>query len=310
MRFSRQYLASRSLFLPSGSALSKASLALARIAMFVYASVLVSVSQSAGAQTPHVSIGGADKPTKKGSKPELKQEAPKIIILKTPDALDFRSAPAAYPARDGHLVLTGNADVWVPKNHYIELMPTATLPHFTAVALTVFENGLRTRVIGVERALEIPVIRVDPPTGDCNRKRVLIVACDAVGNTRLVMKCVIRARLMEPAAAMTVQVQTETCTLSFENRDSLSSVYLYMDDMYLGRVGDTADAVDLDIRRLLPGTYHFRILAKNTDGVLLPEMRAAFTIPVRSQLTGAKASSAIDEPRPANAVQVVNHAPL
>lgn len=306
MRFSRQYLASRSLCSLSGLLLSKASLAIAVAAMLVP----TFVSRPVRAQRPHSSADPADNSIKKVSKQGLKPDAPKIITFKTPDALDFRSSPAAYPARDGHLVLTSSADVWVPKNHYIELMPNATLRGFTAVALTVLENGLPTRVIGVERALELPIIRVYPPMGDCNRKRVLIVATDAVGNTRLIMQCVVRARLYGPAVTMNVQVQPETCTLSLENRDSLSAVYLYLDDLYLGRIGDTADTLDLDTNRLLPGTYHFRILAKNTDGVLLPEMRAAFTVSVRLSITGAKtSSSAIIEPEPANTIQLVRHVP-
>ena len=305
MRFSRQYLASCSLFSLAGLFLSKASPAIA-VAMLVS----MFVPQPVRAQTPYLSADSADNSVKKKSKQGLKPDAPTIITFKTPDSLDFRSSPAAYPARDGHLVLTGSADVWVPKNHYIELMPNATLRGFTTVALTVLENGLPTRVIGVERALELPMIRVYPPVGDCNRKRVLIIATDAVGNTRIIMKCVVRARLYGPAVTMNVQMQTETCTLSLENRDSLSAVYLYLDDLYLGRIGDTADTLDLDTNRLPPGTYHFRILAKNTEGVLLPEMRATFTVPVRLNVTGAKAlSSAIIEPEPVRALQLVKRAP-
>lgn len=205
---------------------------------------------------------------------------PKLGSIKD---LDEQIDAQARMAPDGHLIITGTlTDVWVPPGKYIELVPKLQIAGFVPVVLNVFEGVQRTQVRGLEKTGELPMLRIDPPTGATNRKVVKVVVFDGQGNARTLMQCTLRARIANAnPAALTTRSHQEQCRVEIDTRQTLSATYLYLGDIYMGCVGDRARTVQIEERRLPPGAYSCQMVAQNTDGILLPGASSDFTVPTR-----------------------------
>ncbi len=212
--------------------------------------------------------------------------------------LDDQVASQARMAADGHMIITGaDTDVWVQPGKYIELRPELNISGFTPVTLAVFEDNVRTRADGLESVEHIPMIRIDPPTGGNNRKVVQVAVFDAQRKVRVLMKCIVRSRIVEPvAAALNFKSRNEQCDLNIANRKTLQATYLYLGDIYMGCVGDDADRLQVDERRLPAGKYTCQMVAKNVDNILLPGMSSDFEIKARYSITCADKSPTIVVP--------------
>ena len=101
--------------------------------------------------------------------------------------------PAIGYTKGSHFVFTAkNADMLVPPGKYIELQPSLDIPGFTAVAISVYEDGARTQTYGLDKNSGLPFMRVDPPQGSVNRKRVQVILYDSAARPLIVQQCILR----------------------------------------------------------------------------------------------------------------------
>ena len=208
--------------------------------------------------------------------------------------LDEQSAPLAHMAPDGHMVITGaETDVWVQPGKYIELLPNLNIVGFTPSTLAIYEGSTRIASYGLEKT-SLPLLRVDPPTGEVHRKVVRVAVFDAMGKPRTLMQCTVRSNIVNPTnAALNSRRRGEQCALQIADRQTLSSAFLYLGDIYMGRVAVDAGEIQMDERRLPPGTYSCQMVAQNTDGILLPGMSSEYIVPNRYAITCADTSPTI-----------------
>ena len=184
------------------------------------------------------------------------------------------------PGPKSHMVVMGaTADVWCPPGSFIELDPDLKVEGFKPVSVAVWEDGVRTQAHGLD---ETYTLRVNPPLGGVNRKRVNVILYDALGHAQPVMQCTVRSRVSNPVISdLDYKEHDEKCGFAIKDRQSLTNTCLYLGDMYLGRVGDNAGKVDIDQRLLPPGKYTCQMAGQNSDGIYVPGATSEFTVPSR-----------------------------
>jgi hypothetical protein len=201
--------------------------------------------------------------------------------------LDAQNVAEGRMAPDGHMIITGaNTEVYVPPGKYVEMVPNINIPGFLPVVLNILEDGIRTQSYGLELAGDLPPLRIDRPVGGSNRKRVSVVVYDGQNHSRLLMQCVMRARIANANVAdLDLKRGKEQCSLNIKDNQTLTVRHLYLGDICLGRMEDKAGKIDMDERRLAPGKYTCQLIAKNEDGILLPGPSSEFVVPARYTIT-------------------------
>ena len=208
--------------------------------------------------------------------------------------VDEQVAPEARmtPGPDSHMVIMGaTTDVWCPAGKFIELAPNLKMVGFTPVTVTVWEDGARTQSYGMDK---VPLLRVDPPAAGVNRKRVQVAVFDAQGHAKTLMECIVRARIANPTvAALDYNGHDEKCGIEIKDRPAFTKTCLYLRDIYLGRVSDSAGKIDVDERLLPPGKYSCQMAGQNVDGIYVPGASSEFTVPKRYTIECAKAAQEV-----------------
>ena len=220
----------------------------------------------------------------------IAQKSPVTSIFAEPLSLEsigaIKNVEASAPnllhqAPDGHLIITGaNTEVGCPQGSYIELIPKMAIPGFSMVALAVFEDGQRMQSFGLEQTSGMPMVRIDPPAGQVNRKRVQIVLYDAQSHAHIIQQCIIRRHVSLGAPAITTSLQSELCLIKSGN----SIVDFSLNGRYLGKLVDTGQPAILDARRLPVGHYVLESYPREADGVLMPPVKNEFDITPRYTL--------------------------
>ena len=207
-----------------------------------------------------------------------------------------------------HFVFTGTtANIYVPVGSYVELQPSTDIPGFTPTAITVIEDGVKTQTFGLDKNSGLPFLRVNPPEGNSNRKRVQVVLYDATARPQVIQQFTLRSRFPNMPLSFSTQVKGEQCNLLISDRTSLSDVYIRLNGVYLGHVADKAEHVCLNAQRLPPGQYTCEMMAQSSDGVLLPAVTQQFSIPARYTLTGVVPDQSVTVEQPADTAVLPIH---
>ena len=249
---------------------------------------------------PH--IGSAQTPTRKkpaqssesrSAEPFYAEEFTRATLGTIPK-VDEQVSVNARVTPQGNIVITGDTDVWVPPGKYAQLVPNFKIDGFTPVVLNVRENGARTQVRALEHVDEMPMIRIDPPVGGSNRKRVEVVVFDSQGNSRPLMNCIVRARTGNPTLpTVSADLQGGKCHFNINDGQTLTVRHLYLSNFCMGRVDADANKIDVDERLLPPGKYSCQMIGKNIDDILVPGPSSEFVVPARFTIACKDASSKI-----------------
>ncbi len=195
------------------------------------------------------------------------------------------------PGPQGRMVVMGaKTDVWCPPGKFIELVPNMNIVGFTPVTITLYD-GLQ---VHSQAADSKDILRVDPPVGGVNRKVVTVKAFDAQGHDTVLMQCTVRSRISkETIATLDYEENKEKCSFKIKDRDLYTNTCLYMGEMYLGRVEETAGKIEVDERRLPPGHYTCQMVGKNSDDIYVPGATTEFDVKPRYQIECAGAEREI-----------------
>ncbi len=215
-------------------------------------------------------------------------EAPrKISGLGLALGVDSRVQAPAFPAPDGHLIVTARHSVLhVPPGSLVEFRPQLNRPDYAPQMLHLVVNHatLQTKDVFLGRTNKpLPAFVVDAPTSSNRTTLVSIVAEDV--NQRLIELSSATIVLAPSDAPNCFALQDERVLLTATKAQTPKAVYAFLENEYLGCLRVNLEAFSVDARHLPIGQHRFWLITESSDGALHPPTDSTITILPRFKMS-------------------------
>jgi hypothetical protein len=203
----------------------------------------------------------------------------KIFSIGLMLGVDSRIPPPAYPAPDGHLVVTSNnASVQVTQGSIVEFKPQCNRPGYVPDQLTLFVNRwvIERKDLFVGKNKTLPSFVVDSPRATGLISQVSIMAED--NNRRQVELSKATLRCALPEVGTNFVLQDERVHLNRTKEQTPKAIYLFLEDQYIGCLKGNLDSFAVDARHLPVGQHRFWLITEMPDSTLLPPTASTITI--------------------------------
>ena len=211
----------------------------------------------------------------------------KVSSLGLALGVDSRIQAPAFPAPDGHLVVTARTTlVQLQRGSIVEFRPQLNRPDYTPAVLHLVVNHriVESKDVFFTRSnRSLPSFVVDAPTTGTRSTLVSIVAEDV--NQRQIELSSATLVLAASDAPNSFVLQDEKVRLTATKEQTPKAIYAFLENEYLGCLKVNLESFVVDARHLPVGQHRFWLITESSDGALHLPTDSTITIVPRFKMS-------------------------